>query len=169
MVIENAKDLFNFAEENLKALSQSRYQSENVRLKRKLFFTWTKWRGKEQIGPSRKWKATVQFTVLSPVTVSAGIGAHALNFAVCFIIVNKIKSLTFIHTTKLWLLQFILIFACQDKMNTRFFTFLLEIPRKQSVKILESVQRFKQCTVLTWQKLSCGKTLYKNGKTYSIN
>ena len=37
-VIQNAKDLFKFAEKNLKTPAPSRYQSENVHLKRRIFF-----------------------------------------------------------------------------------------------------------------------------------
>ena len=38
VVIQNAKDLFSFAENNLKTPAPSRYQSENVQLKRRIFF-----------------------------------------------------------------------------------------------------------------------------------
>ena len=38
VIIQNAEDLFKFAENNLKAPAPSRYQSENVQLKRQIFF-----------------------------------------------------------------------------------------------------------------------------------
>lgn len=41
-IIQNARDLFNYAEKNLKEPAPSRYQSENVTLKRHIFFTSTK-------------------------------------------------------------------------------------------------------------------------------
>ena len=37
-VIQKAEDLYNFAQNNLKTPSPSRYQSENVQLKRRIFF-----------------------------------------------------------------------------------------------------------------------------------
>ena len=37
-VIQKAEDLSNFAQNNLKTLSPSRYQSENVQIKRRIFF-----------------------------------------------------------------------------------------------------------------------------------
>ena len=38
VIIQNAEDLFKFAENNLKAPAPSHYQSENVQLKRRIFF-----------------------------------------------------------------------------------------------------------------------------------
>lgn len=38
VIIQNAKDLYKFAENNLKTPAPSRYQSENVQLKRQILF-----------------------------------------------------------------------------------------------------------------------------------
>ena len=39
VLIQNARDLFNFAEDKMKDPAPSRYQSENVALKHRIFFT----------------------------------------------------------------------------------------------------------------------------------